>query len=383
MSESAGTKRRPDLNQRLLMCSHRHFLKGYANALVPIVTAALLAGCGSESPRRSEGVTLEPVAFSDAQWTGLAVSGKDRLFVNYPRWSDDVPVSVAELVKGHPVPYPNKAMNDWGPGKDPTEHLVCVQSVFIDDKNRLWILDPANPQFKGVIPGGPKLLQVDLASNKVVTTYRFGPDIARENSYLNDVRIDSRREFAFITDSGDGALVVLDLKTGEARRLLDGHHSTASEDVILTVGGRPWLLNGVQPRIHSDGIAYDAGADVLYYQALTARTMYRIPAPILRRSDLSEMVIAGKVEKVGETGASDGLIFGPDGKVYISALEHDAILRTSAKGEVETVIQDAAIAWPDSFSFGPEGRLYFTTARIHEGATPEGQYGIYRIALPP
>ena len=365
------------------MCSNRCFLRRNANSLLPIVTVALLAGCSSQPHRDGADVTLEPVAFSDAQWTGLAVSGEDRLFVNYPRWSDDVPVSVAELVDGHPVPYPDTSMNDWRPGKDPAEHLVCVQAVFVDDKNRLWILDPANPQFKGVIPGGPKLLQVDLASNKVVTTYRFGPDIARENSYLNDVRIDTRREFAFITDSGDGALVVLDLKTGEARRLLDDHPSTASEDVILTVGGRPWLLNGVQPRIHSDGIAYDAGADVLYYQALTGRTMYRIPAPILRRSDLSEIAIAEKVEKVGETGASDGLIFGPDGKVYISALEHDAIFRTTPKGEVETVIQDAAIAWPDSFSFGPDGRLYFTTARIHEGATPQGQYGIYRIALPP
>ncbi len=364
------------------MCSHRQFPKRYTSPLGSIIILALLAGCSSEPPRRGEGVALESVAFSDAQWTGLAVSGEERLFVNYPRWSEDVPVSVAELVKGHPVPYPDAAMNDWRPGRDPAEHLVCVQAVFIDDRDRLWILDPANPQFKGVIPGGPKLLQVDLASNKVVTTYRFGSDIAREHSYLNDVRIDSRRGFAFITDSGDGALIVLDLKTGEARRLLDNHPSTASEDVVLTVGGRPWLLNGVQPRVHSDGIAYDAGVDMLYYQALTGRTMYRIPASELRRPDLSETLLETGVEKVGETGASDGLIFGPDDKVYISALEHDAIFRTTPQGEVETVIRDEAIAWPDSFSFGPGGRLYFTTSRIHEGETPTGPYGIYRITLP-
>ncbi len=273
-------------------------------------------------------------------------------------------------------------MNAWRPGKAPASHLVCIQALFIDDKNRLWILDPANPQFKGVIRGGAKLLQVDLVTNRVTRAYRFGSEIALENSYLNDVRIDTQREFAYITDSGDGALIALNLKTGEARRVLDKHPSTSSEDVILTIGGRPWLRNGEQPRIHSDGIAYDARADIVYYQALTGRTMYRISASSLRTFDLSEMTLEAKVETVGITGAADGLIFGPDGKVYISALEHDAIRRTTPQGQVETVIHDQAISWPDSFSFGPDGKLYFTTSRIHEGATPKEPYGIYRILLP-
>jgi sugar lactone lactonase YvrE len=350
--------------------------------LILLISIVVLSGCRTKTHRLSEGTKLEPVAFSDAQWTGLAVSKEGRIFVNYPRWSDSVPVSVAELKDGVPIPYPNVMMNNWQPGKDPASHFICIQAVFIDDQNRLWILDPANPQFKGIVAGGPKLLQVDLATNIVVRTFRFDTRIAPQNSYLNDVRIDTQREFAFMTDSGDDALVVLNLKTGKARRVLQNHPSTASEDVTLTIGGSPWLLNGVPPRVHADGIAYDAAADMLYYQALTGRTMYHMSGAWLRRFVLSEMVIETKVETVGQTGASDGLIFGPDQKVYISALEHNAILRTTPQGRVETVIQDAAIVWPDSFSFGPDGRLYFTTSRIHEGAAPRGPYGIYRIRLP-
>jgi sugar lactone lactonase YvrE len=364
------------------MRSNQFFLKQISGLLILMITIALLIGCQSKLLRNKENVILEPVAFSDAQWTGLAVSREGRLFTNYPRWSDNVPVSVAEMVKGNPVPYPNTSMNNWKPGKNPATHLICVQAVFIDEKNRLWILDPANPQFKGVIPGGPKLLKVDLVINTVIQTFRFDSEIAPKNSYLNDVRIDTHREFAFISDSGVGALVVLDLKTGKARRILNKHPSTTSEDVILTIGGKPWLLDGAKRHVHSDGIAYDAHADFVYYQALTGRTMYRIPASSLRQFELSEKAIEAQVEKVGTTGASDGLIFGPDNRVYISALEHDAILRTTPEGKVETVIQDKAIVWPDSFSFGPDNKLYFTTSRIHEKTAPKGKYGIYRITLP-
>jgi len=347
------------------------------NFIVLIITAAALIVCCESHTT----IKIEPVAFSDRQWTGLAVSDDERLFVNYPRWSADVPISVAEIVNGDPVPYPDTSMNTWEPGKDPATHFICVQALFVDDKNRLWILDPANPWSRGVVPGGCKLLQVDLSSNKVIKTYNFGPEIALTNSYLNDVRIDSQQKFAFITDSGNGALIVLNLKTGRARRVLDNHPSTDSEDVVLTIAGKPWVFGEVKPRVHSDGIAYDSSNDFVYYQALTGRTMYRIKASLLRQFETSETILEEQVETVGKTGASDGLIFGRDGKVYISALEHDAIFRSTPQGEVETVVQDTLISWPDSFSFGPKGNLYFTTARIHEGPNPKGQYGIYRIEV--
>ncbi|MGE9294707.1 MAG: hypothetical protein ACQKBV_00250, partial [Puniceicoccales bacterium] len=122
--------------------------------------------------------------------------------------------------------------------------------------------------------------------------------------------------------------------------------------------------------------------DVVYYQALTGRTMYSIPAASLRNFTVTDSALASQIKIVGETGSSDGIIFGPDEKIYTSALEYDAIRRTTPHGKVETVVQDEAIAWPDSFSIGPDNWLYFTTARIHEGANPQGRYGLYRIKLP-
>src|SRR5262245_11224225 len=68
---------------------------------------------------------LVEVAHSTKQWTGVAVSSDGRVFVSYPRWSDDVPVSVAELAKdGSLRPYPDAAWNAYDAKADPGKHFV-------------------------------------------------------------------------------------------------------------------------------------------------------------------------------------------------------------------------------------------------------------------
>ena len=324
-------------------------------------------------------VQLVEVARSERRWTGIAVSHEGRVFVNYPLWSPTQPFAVGELqADGSVLPYPNEALNSWSPEKAPGDHFVCVQAMFVDSGNRLWILDTGNPWLQGVVKGGPKLVVVDLAHDEVLRMYPFAPEITPAESYLNDLRVDRGRETVYLTDAGDGALVVLDLAGGETRRLLDDHPSTRAEDVELTIGGAPWLPGGQRPQVHADGIALSRDGKWLYYQALTGRTLYRIATADLRDTRLSDADLGGRVQKVAESGASDGLLWGPDGHVYLSALEHDAIRRVGPDGTVETVIQDPRISWPDSFALGPGDVLYFTTARIHEWE-PSEPFAVYRV----
>ena len=49
------------------------------------------------------------------QWTGIAVSPSGRVFVNFPRWSPDVPMSVGELGEDGEV-APNRMLR-IPPGK--------------------------------------------------------------------------------------------------------------------------------------------------------------------------------------------------------------------------------------------------------------------------
>jgi hypothetical protein len=60
--------------------------------------------------------TLEPVAyFSGAMPTGITVSQHGRIFVNFPKWGDEVQFTVAEIRDGEPVAYPDEAMNQTQP----------------------------------------------------------------------------------------------------------------------------------------------------------------------------------------------------------------------------------------------------------------------------
>lgn len=356
-----------------------------------LVAAVLLVawGCTGESPEPVASAVAEPavtfqlveVATSERLWTGVAVAPDGRVFVNYPRWSPAVTFSVGELKDGEVVPYPDPETNRWDDSLTPADHFICVQSVYVDGDGFLWILDPANALFAGVVEGGAKLLKVDLASDEIVRTILFDHQVAPPASYLNDVRVDTERQVAYITDSSTGALVVVDLATGTSRQVLADHPSTKAEDVVLTIGGVEMVNpDGSKPQIHSDGLALSGDREYLYYQALTGRTLYRIPTRDLRDATLDAAALGEKVETVAESGASDAIAFAPDGHLYLTSLEFNAIRRLTPGGAVEVVVEDQRISWPDSFAITPDGTVYFTTSQLHLGPQPPEPYRIFKIA---
>ena len=367
-------------------------------AFMFVVIAVAVCGCRpirplgsgrqveSVAPPRAEPLDAKPeidlieVATSERLWTGVAVSRDGRVFVNYPRWSEDVPFSVGEILhSGEVVPFPGEDWNVWDASLKPGDHLICVQSVYVDKEDFLWILDAASPMLSGVIAGGAKLVKVDLRSNKVIEVTVFDQTIAPPGSYLNDVRVDTEKSVAYITDSGLGALIVVDLAAEKSRRLLAGHRSTKSEGIVLTVGGREWRPAGGTPEVHSDGLALDSRGEYLYYQALTGRTLYRIETGWLLDPALTESQIAAGVESMGTTGVADGMEFGHDDYLYLTAIEDNSIKTFAALDRAETVVEDARLRWPDSIARGPDGYLYVTTSQIDLGTDVTEPYRVFKF----
>jgi sugar lactone lactonase YvrE len=325
---------------------------------------------------------LELVAgFPGRQITGIAVSKQNRIFVNLPFWADPHTISVAEVQGNNLVPYPDAAWNQ-NEG-DPAKRFVCVQSVYIDDENRLWVLDPAATKMGPITKGGPKLVLIDLTTNQVTGTVLFDENIAPEKSYLNDVRVDTRRGFAFITDSGLGALVVVNLKTRQVRRCLADHPSTKAEP------GLNMVIQGVALRKpgtgkpfqgQSDGIAFNPDDGYVYYQALTGHTLYRIAAAALEDFALTDAELGQKVEPFTKAPVADGLWYDRE-KIYSTALEAAAIDVIDLKTrQVSTLVKDDRLHWPDSFAQGPDGWLYVTTSQIH--LTPRFNNGQSKVQDP-
>ena len=334
------------------------------------VLAVLLGLVACQNTAVEKGYTLKRVAASDKQWTGVAVSQEKRIFVNFPYWSDDVSVSVAEIVDGQVVPYPSAVENKRG-----TKYgFNAVQSVVVDAKNRLWILDTNNPQFKGVTPAGPKLHRVNLSTNHIDKTYSFPKGVFQPNSYFNDVRVDTVDEVAYMTDSGNGALIVLDLKSGKSRRVLDGHKSTESEVNQLICDGVTW-----KNTVHSDGIGLSLDRKYIYYVALTAYTLYRIPTKALNDEVLTEAELAKYVEQVKKIPATDGIMFDREGNLWLGGLENNEVNLLKPNGDLVTVAQGAEIRWADSFALGPDGSVYFTTSQIHLPVKDRKKYEVIKI----
>lgn len=330
---------------------------------------------------------LEPVAyFHGAMLTGVTVSQGGRIFINFPKWGDDVKFTVAELRDGEAVAYPDEAFNQTDES-DPAAALVSVQSVVVDPSDRLWILDTGSPEFKPTEYGGPKLVCVDLATDKVVKKILFPQDVALPTTYLNDVRFDLRRGtegVAYITDSADkgaNGIIVVDLDTGESWRRLNDHPSTKAEDIstfMPIVEGRPFLEP--QPDgsfkqgagMGTDGIAISADGARLYYCPLGSRKLYSVDTDALCDRSLDEKAVAATVRDEGDRGgASDGLESDAKGYIYSTNYEHNAVLRRNfdKKNSVwETVVHDPRLLWADTMSIATDGYLYVTSNELHKQA---------------
>jgi sugar lactone lactonase YvrE len=331
---------------------------------------------------------LEPVFYFDGPMpTGVTVSHTGRIFVNFPRWGDDVPFTVAELTDGRTVPFPDAELNS--PEGDPDKCFISVQSVVVDPNDRLWVLDTGVPRpGASVAPDGAKLVCIDLQENRVVDTERdtivLTDEVALKNTYLNDVRFDLRRGgsgMAFITDSseeGQNGIIVVDLAAKRSWRKLHNHQSTRAENhasrraecFLPVLEGRPLYVRPspgqAEPfSVGADGIAISADGKRLYYCPLSSRKLYSVSTDALADEQMSDDQVAKTVIDHGDKGASDGLESDAEGRVYCTNYEHNAILRRKTDGTYETVACDPGLLFPDTLSLARDGYLYVTANQLH------------------
>lgn len=82
-------------------------------------------------------------------------------------------------------------------------------------------------------------------------------------------------------------------------------------------------------------------------------TLYRVPAAALQEPALKDAAIEAKVE-AGKMPLNGGITTDDQGNVFMTDIEHSAILKTSPDAKLSTVVKDKRIRRADGLSFQPD-----------------------------
>ena len=347
--------------------------------------AALLVSTASV-----QGATLTEAAKSRSMiWNAVAVV-QSRIFVAGPRWTGSKGPAVALIDrKGDAIPYPDRAWKAWRAGADPTHAFVDVNAIHLDSKGSLWAVDTGSPTFGGdPLPGGAKLVQIDLATNKVLRVIPFGADIALAGSYVDDVRFHG--DFAYLTDAGKAGIIVVNLVTGAQRRVLnDIPATTAPLDRPIVVAGETVLGPDHQPlRVNTDPMELSPDGHWFYFGTLEG-PWSRIETRWLDDFSATAETLASKVEPWADLPPTGGTAMDDNGNLYFSDLATSTLKRRAPDGRIATVIQDDRLHWVDAPYIDARHRIWLPVPQMdraptfHDGKSQtQWPIRLYRLALP-
>lgn len=310
---------------------------------------------------------LVRVAISErAILNGVAVSPAGRIFSSFPRWMDAPTPSLAEAMPdGSFKTFPGNEWNEWRPGLDPATHFVNVHSICTDAANFLWVVDDAAPHHQPRLPGGAKVVKIDLRDNQVVRAYPMDESVAPPGAVLGHMRVLGRH--AFITESGHGAIIILDQETGATRRVLSTDPKTRADRSIVPVidgkefrraDGRVQVVNVNLLELSNDG-------RWLYFTCLFGPVLRRIETKYLLDASMSDAALSPHIEDIVRIPPCAGFTIDPAGKLYFSSFTQNAMLVMGDDRQLKTLITDPRISFPNEPDIGPDGYLYFPASQIH------------------
>ena len=333
------------------------------------IALALFAVEGTNSaianPLESEATLTSPIEtvyqFGPETPPGnIAIAPDGRTFMSLHGFYGQ-PIKVVEVASdGSVTPYPTA---DWanapegdGPG------LSNVLGIRADRQGILWMLDSGGEDQSGRIVGW------NTQTETLHQVIYLAPPVVGEGAFLNDLAVDREHETIYITDTATpetSALIVVDLVTGRARRVLAGSEFTRPEDRDMVIDGQTVTLNGEAARIGANPIAVDPTNTWLYFAPMSGLSMYRVRTADLRDESLTPTELAERVERYGDKPISDGSTVDGGGNVYITSITDNAIGVVRPDGSYETLYQADELSWPDGFAFGPDGKIYVTVNELH------------------
>ncbi len=268
---------------------------------------------------------------------------------------------IAEWVNDRVVPYPDAAWNSGKPAEDGNHVFQHAHALRLGPDGSLWIVDSGSRESDKLNGShGPKLVQIDVNTNKVLRTYDMS-GATKPNSLLDDIRFNGPN--AYMTDAGVPALIVMDVKTGKARRVMEGQMSVTAQKPI-SAEGRTLILNGKPLYIHADQLEVSPDGKYLYYQPCSG-PLWRVETRLLDDMSVSDQERTQGAKLFAETTTTGGTAIDAQGNIYASDTNKLAILKITPKGQVSTLVQDPRLVWVDAMWIDSQGYLWLPAAQMN------------------
>jgi hypothetical protein len=224
---------------------------------------------------------LETAIVSETPINGVSTTPEGRTFLLYARVDGSTGPTVVESIGNTTVAYPNLAWNSYNASKGPSTHFVRINSQRIGPDGQLWIVDVGSPAFGEpvILPDGPKLIVINITTNEVSRVYPMG-NVTLAQSLLDDIRFNPKSGKAYLTDAGVPALIVLDIVSGDARRVLEDDVSTRGNMPVSAEGQLVHVAGGGFLYAYADQLEVSPDAMWLYYQSCDGG-IYRIETKYL------------------------------------------------------------------------------------------------------
>ncbi|MEO1091432.1 MAG: L-dopachrome tautomerase-related protein [Pseudomonadota bacterium] len=324
--------------------------------------------------------TLETVATfgADTPPGNIAIGPDGRIFISVHGFYGQ-PLRVVEVHDdGSTSPYPNELWANAPDGDGPG--LNGVLGLNVDRRGVLWLLDGSTETSAG------RLIGWDTRAEALERIIYLAPPVTVPESFLNDLAVDREHDAIYVTDTAGpetAALIVADLATGQARRVLEGASSTAPEDIDMVIDERTITLGGAPARVGANPITIDPENVWVYFAPMSGTAMYRIRTSDLRDPDLTAAELESRVERYGDKPISDGSTVDGGGNVYITAITEDAIGVVRPDGTYQTLFTQDDLSWPDGFAYGPDDKIYVTVNELHRSPPlnegEDGSQGEFKI----
>jgi sugar lactone lactonase YvrE len=327
--------------------------------LVAPVTNAQLFGGGRK--KASQAAEITPSA------GGMTATPGGSIIISLHQYQNTTERVVEILPDGKVLSFPNAAISRGEAGAPFA--LDAVLGLQCDKKGVVWMLD--NGRRSEVTP---KLVGWDSSKNKLVKIIYLPAPATIDSSFINDLALDPEEPFAYITDpasGNDGALIVVDLETGLARRVLQGHISVIPKPgVELKVDRKPLGVmrpdgSTVKPMAGAGPIAVDKKGNWVYFGASAGHLLYRTRAEHLRDTSLGPLDLEARIEGYAPRPPCDGISMDSKDNIYISDVGAKAIGVLHSDLTYELYVSNDSFLWPDGLCFGNDGRLYFYASQLH------------------